>query len=171
MLCGLLPGPALGGEGVQAVVDGHERVVQQHARAGVAHDVLDGLALRGRVAVHLALRAEGLGGHEPAALDARGGVAAQRGALAAELAAGGAMVAAAIDADHLRNHLALASALGLNLLGRESLVLAVAHVYLHPLWVVVGCLAHAAVAWGWVLLPGAITDRSGIFRTLALSES
>lgn len=48
------------------MVDNHDRMLEEEAGSGIAHDLADSLPLFRRVAVNLTVRTEGLRGHEGA---------------------------------------------------------------------------------------------------------
>ena len=72
------------------------------------------------VAVHAAVDAEGLRLHERAVLGAGAGVVVQRRALGTERASC-VVVAAAVEGDHLRDHLLFALALGFEMCIRDRI--------------------------------------------------
>jgi hypothetical protein len=82
----------------------HERVMEHEARTGVAHDLADLFPLCRRIAVHLALGAEGLRLHEEAACDALLGIGKKLCTLRAEVSFRRAMHSMAEEADHILNH-------------------------------------------------------------------
>jgi len=97
------------------VADCGDGVIENHPRAGKAHHGADLFTHARFVAVHAAVDAEGLRLHERAVLGAGAGVVVQRRALGTEHALC-VVIAAAVEGDHLRDHLLFALALGFDTL-------------------------------------------------------
>ena len=85
------------------MANSHNGMMEDHPRAGKAHDLPDPFPHVCFVAMHLAVGAEGLGLHEGTLVAAEPCISVQRGTFGAEFPA--AMVFSAVDGDHQRNGL------------------------------------------------------------------
>ena len=90
-------------EPIQLVNDGQDRVPEQHARSGIAHDCPGLLSLRGLVTVNGAVRTGRLGAAVRAFLQPNFCVVQELRAFTADTRANVAMMVAAINADHPGN--------------------------------------------------------------------
>lgn len=104
MLLSFAMQPAFFGAAGDNVADGGDGVEVEHARGAVAHDGANGFAHFRFVAVDAAVGAEGFCFHKRAVVAALGGVARQPRAVCAERALRCAVVAVAVEGDHLAHH-------------------------------------------------------------------